>query len=107
MSNKLEGRTYKDGTRAGDPILGSRLYRGFCPRCETAIRVTDQSKAADNAVFCEDCAGDSPIPRSCVDISDLISITNNRDIRVLPAGLRRLTPAASVRFALIEGSGEV
>lgn len=40
------------GLKAGDPIPGSKLYRGFCPRCWTPMRVNNKIGIATE---CERC----------------------------------------------------
>lgn len=44
----------------GEPIPGSRLFRAYCSRCGTAIRVTGQALNHPSLCQCEQCGPRRP-----------------------------------------------
>lgn len=51
--------TFRDGTKLGQPIPGSRFVRSICNGCSELIRVT-QASCCD---FCDDCDPRQPMFR--------------------------------------------
>lgn len=118
-------RMHTDGTKAGDLIPGSKLYRCFCPKCGDAIRFAAKSpddalrrvagkrpnsqnadKATDGNLdvcrftpFCQECVDDGPKRESSHTVDDLFKITNQQ-IAEMPTGERKLMTGLSQRTAL-------
>jgi hypothetical protein len=53
-------KTAPDGTKHGDPIPISTLFRAFCHYCGEPMRVTEKALSDEEKHCCTDCEGLNP-----------------------------------------------